>query len=133
MNLNTSSIVKIREGVGELEFPQALKRDLLTTSIYCQSLHFSENYLAVNEGFFVVCDASYFIKSNGEVSKNILAMFQNKATTNTLHFSEHRYGITTPQERLQIEIVNTHGERQKVSALAVLGLVGPVANYLLTI
>ena len=133
MNLNTSTAVLIQNGVGELEFPQAFKRDLLTANIYCQSLYIHENSLAVNEGFFVVCDGSYFIKSNGEISKNVLAMFQNKAVANIVHFSEHRHPITTPQERLQIEIVDYHGERRKVSALAVFCITGLVANFLLTI
>ena len=72
-------------------------------------------------------------KSNGEISKNVLAMFQNKSSANIVHFSEHRHPITTSQERLQIAIVDYHGERQKVSALAVFSIDGHVANYLLTI
>ena len=81
MNLNTSTAVNIQNGVGELEFPQALKRDLLMSTIYCQSLYFSGNTSASNKGLFVVCDGSYYITRNGVAKKNILAMFQNKTAT----------------------------------------------------
>ena len=56
MNINTSTAVTIQNGVGELEFPKALKRDLLMSTIYCQSLYFNGNTSASNEGLFVVCD-----------------------------------------------------------------------------
>ena len=133
MNLNTSTAVAIQNGVGELEFPKALKRDLLISTIYCQSLYFNGNTSASNEGLFVVCDGSYYITRNGVAKKNILAMFQNKATTNIVHFSDHRLPINVPQDRLTIEIVDHKGVRQQISAQAVFDIAGRVSDKLLAI
>ena len=131
MNLNTTTAVTIQNGVGELEFPQALKRDLLMSTIYCQSLYFSDNSSATNEGLFIICDGSYYITHNGVAKTNILAMFQNKTNANIIHFSDHRLPITVPQDRLKIEIVDCKGVTQKVSALAVFDIAGCVSNKLL--
>ena len=65
--------------------------------------------------------------------KNILAMFQNKKSVNIVYFPTHRVPITTPQDRLKIEVVNAEGDCQKVSALAVFGIDGCVSNKLLAI
>ena len=132
MNLNTSTAVTIQNGVGELEFPKALKRDLMST-IYCQSLYFNGNTSASNEGLFVVCDGSYYITRNGVAKKNILAMFQNKTATNIIHFSDHRLPINVPQDRLTIEIVDHKGVRQQISAQAVFDIAGRVSDKLLAI
>ena len=133
MNLNTSTMVSIANGVGELEFPHALKRDLLMSTIQCQSLYIDANPAAKNEGFFIVCDCSYYITQNGMAKKNILAMFQNKKSVNIVYFPTHRVPITTPQDRLKIEIVNGAGDCQKGSALAVFDIDGCVSNKLLAI
>ena len=133
MNLNTSTMVSIKNGVGELEFPHALKRDLLTSTIHCQSLYINANPTAKNEGLFIVCDCSYYITQNGTTKKNILAMFQNKKAANIVYFSNHRVPITTPQDRLKIEVVDAEGVCQKVSALATFDIAGSVSNKLLAI
>ena len=133
MNLNTSTMVSIANGIGELEFPHALKRDLLTSTIHCQSLHINANPAAKNEGLFIVCDGSYYITQNGVPKKNILAMFQNKKAVNMVYFPNHRMPITTPQDRLKIEVVDAEGVCQKVSALATFDIAGYVSNKLLAI
>ena len=133
MNLNTSTVVVIQNGVGELEFPQALKRDLSMSTITCQSPYLEANENASNEGFFIVCDGSFYITQNGMVRKNILAMFQHKAVVNIVYFKDHKLPISTPQDRLKIEIVNSDGVRQDVSGLATFDIVGCVSNTLLTI
>ena len=89
MNLNTSTMVSIANGVGELEFPHALKRDLLMSTIQCQSLYIDANPAAKNEGLLIVCDCSYYITQNGMAKKNILAMFQNKKSVNIVYFPNH--------------------------------------------
>ena len=131
MNLNVSTAVSIQEGVGEIRFPPALKTDLLKATIYCQSLYFTSK--GGLHAFFVVCDGSYHITQNGEVKKNVLAMFQNKPGTNVIQFSDHKLPITSPQERLKVEIVDYDGVRQKMSGYATIGISGQVANKLLAI
>ena len=69
MNLNTSILVTIKDSVGELEFPHALKRDLFTLTISCQSLFIESNEAATNKGFLIVCDASFYISQNGVMKK----------------------------------------------------------------
>ena len=133
MNLNTSTAVQITNGVGELEFPQALKRDLLMSTICFISLYLNGNTSATNGGLFVVCDGSYYITQNGTTKKNVLAMFQNKSNGDIIHFSDHRLALNVPQDRLTIEIVNFEGSLQQVSALAVFDIAGCVSNKLLAI
>ena len=65
MNLNTSILVVIKNGVGYLEFPKALKRDLFMSTISCQSLFIEAKESATNKGFLIVCDASFYIDQNG--------------------------------------------------------------------
>ena len=75
MNLNTSTMVSIANGVGELEFPHALKRDLLMSTIQCQSLYIDANSTAKNEGLFIVCDCSYYLTQNGMANNKIQVAF----------------------------------------------------------
>ena len=133
MNLITSTPVYRMEGLGEIEFPKALKRDLLTSTIHCQSLYFTESYEAINEGYYVVWDCSYYLTQNGTVRKNVLALFQNRPAANVVHFYDNKVPLVSPQEKMNIEIIDYHGDRQDVSALAVIGIYGKVGNKLLTI
>ena len=133
MNLNTSTAVQITNGVGELEFPQALKRDLLMSTICFISLYLNGNTSATNGGLFVVCDGSYYITQNGTTKKNVLAMFQNKSNGDVIHFSDHRLALNVPKDSLTIEIVNFEGSLQQMSALAVFDIAGCVSNKLLAI
>ena len=133
MNLTTSTAVNILQGVGELEFPQALKRDLLMSSIYCQSLYLSGDPSATNDGLLLVCNGSYYITQNGTAKQNVLALFHNQAKSLIIHFTDHKFTINMPQYRLTIEIVNHLGTRQDISALTVLNIAGCVSNTLLLI
>ena len=133
MNLNTSILAVIKNGVGYLEFPKALKRDLFMSTISCQSLFLETNESATNKGFLIVCDASFYIVQNGVVKKNILGMFQHRTKVKTIYFHGHTLPITTPQDRLQIEIVDSEGALQNVSALATFDITGCVSNKLLAI
>ena len=78
MNLNTSILVIIKNGVGELQFPQALKRDLLMSTISCKSLFIEVNESATNKGFLIVCDASFYIDQNGVVKKIFWVCFNTE-------------------------------------------------------
>ena len=133
MNLNLSTAISIEDGIGELEFPQALKRDLLMSTIHCRNIYFPANPSAKNEGFFIVCDGSYHITQSGVERKNILAAFQNKRKANIISFPDQKLHIVAPKDRLRIEIVNSKGELQKVSALATFDIAGSVNNNLLVI
>ena len=133
MNLNTSVLVIIKNGIGELQFPQALKRDLFMSTISCKSLFIEANESATNKGFLIVCDASYYIDQNRLMKKNILGMFQHRAKAKTIYFHDQKLPITTPQDRLKIEIVDSKGLLQDVSALATFDIAGCVSNKLLTI
>ena len=119
--------------VGILEFPKALKRDLFMSTISCQSFFIEANESATNKGFLIVCDASFYIDQNGVVKKNILGMFQHRTKVKTIYFHGHKLPITTPQDRLQIEIVDSEGVLQNVSALATFDIAGCVSNKLLAI
>ena len=58
-------------------------------------------------------------------------MFLHRAKT--VYFQDNKYPITTPQDRLKIEIVDSEGELQDISALATFDIAGCVSNKLLTI
>ena len=133
MNLNTSILVTIKDGVGELEFPHALKRDLFTSTISCQSLFIEANDAATNKGFLIVCDASFYISQNGVMKKNILGMFQHRTKVKTIYFHGTKLPITSPQDRIQVKIVDSEGTVQNVSALATFDIAGCVSNRLLAI
>ena len=133
MSLNTSILVIIKDGVGELEFPHALKRDLFISTICCQSLFLEANESATNKGFLIVCNASFYISQNGEMKKNILGMFQHRTKVKTIYFHGPRLPITTPQDRLKIEIVDSEGKLQNVSALVTFDIAGCISNKLLAI
>ena len=74
MNLNTSILV-IKNGVGELQFPQALKRDLFMSTISYQSLFIEANESTTHKGFLIVCDASFYIYQNGLIVGNNESVF----------------------------------------------------------
>lgn len=133
MNMNTSTLVVIKNGVGELRFPQALKRDLFTSTINCQSLFFDTNESPTNKGLFIVSDASFYIDQNGIQTRNVLGMFLHRAKAKTVYFRDNKLPITTPQDRLKIEIVDSEGDLQDISALATFDIAGCVSNKLLTI
>ena len=67
----------------------------------------------------------------GHVLANVLGMFLHRAKT--VYFQDNKHPITTPQDRLKIEIVDSEGELQDISALATFDIAGCVSNKLLTI
>ena len=88
MNLNTSILVIIKDGVGELEFPHALKRDLFMSTICCQSLFLEANESSTNKGFLIVCDASFYISQNGEIIRIFWVCFNiNQSQDNLFSWS----------------------------------------------
>ena len=133
MDLNISLPVLLVKGIGELDFPKALKRDLFTTTISCQSVYLNSSETARNESLFIVCKASTYIHQNSVVKDNVLANFMNILTPNLVNFYHKPVLVNNPQDRLRIEIVDYHFERQKVSALAVFELTGKVSNKLLAV
>ena len=132
MHLNVSSSLLISEGKAELQFPPVFKREPLQATIQCNSLCFMDNAEALNEPFFIVCSGSTYYTRDSKVKYNILGMFQNKLEANIVTFG-HSVPLTAPQENLTIEIVDQHGDKQKVSALGVFTIDGFVNNRLLAI
>ena len=100
--------------------------------IGCSSLYFNPNVKANNEPCFLVSSGSFYYTPNREVRPNILCMFQNKKTTNTVSFSG-MFPVTSAQENMEIEIVDFHYKRMNVSCLAILHLEISVMNKHLTI
>ena len=78
MNLNTSILVVIKNGVGILEFPKALKRDLFMSTISCQSPFIEADESATNKGFLIVRDPSLYIDQNGVVKKIFWVCFNTE-------------------------------------------------------
>ena len=132
MNLNVSLQVFIKEGLGELQFPEVFKRSPLQVHIGCDSMWFIANPTGHNELCFIICCGSFYYTRNREQRPNILGMFQNKTTANMVNFL-NKIPITSAQETLEIEIVDFHNKRLNISALAVFHLEGSVKNQLLTI
>ena len=133
MELNISIPVNIVKGFGELEFPKALKREPLLSTIQCQNLFFGSNSAAKNEPFMLICSGSQYWTQNQKMKNNVLAMFQNSKNPNTISFDYHPLPITSPQDKLVLEIVDFHGIRQNVSCLGTFHMTGKVANKLFAI
>ena len=129
---NVSLPLFINNGVGQLQFPEVFNRGPLHVKIGCSSLYFNPNVKANNEPCFLVSSGSFYYTPNREVRPNILCMFQNKKTTNTVSFSG-MFPVTSAQENMEIEIVDFHYKRMNVSCLAILHLEGSVKNKHLTI
>ena len=66
MNLNVSLQVFIKEGVGELQFPEVFKRSPLQVHIGCDSMWLNENPKAHNEPCFIICSGSFYYTRNHE-------------------------------------------------------------------
>ena len=132
MNLNVSLQVFIKDGLGELQFPEVFKRSPLQVHIGCDSMWFNKNAEAHDEPCFIICSGSFYYTRNHELRPNILGMFQNKTTTNIVNFSK-KFPITSAQETLEIEIVDFNNKRLEISSFAVFHLEGSVKNKLLTI
>ena len=60
-------------------------------------------------------------------------MFQHRTKVKTIYFHGDKLPITSPQDRLKIEIVDSEGLPQDVSALATFDIAGCVSNKLLAI
>ena len=57
-------------------------------------------------------------------------MFQNKTHANTVSF-DYSVPLTNPQDPITVEIVDLHGKRQEINAVAVFYIDGLVKNRLL--
>ena len=133
MDLNASICLEIEDGIGEINFPDALKRDALASTICCHSLYLKKNFSAANEAFFITSNCSYHLSKNQVMKANILAMFENKRRGDFISFNNLKVPITLPQETLQFKIVNCYGTQIYVSALALMEIAGVVANKILAI
>ena len=130
MDFKVTSKLLIVKGHAQLPFPPVLKRGALNAHIQCHSLWFNENLNAGDEPFFVVCSGSTSFTQNNQIVRNVLGMFQNKKLSNIATF-DFAIPLTTPQENLEIEIVDFHDKRQDLGAVAVFIFEGKVGNNLL--
>ena len=130
MELNVSICLEIVDGIGEIYFPEALKRDALTSTLSCHSLYLKKNFATAHEAYFLTSNCSYHLSKNQVMKNNILAMFENKRRGDFISFNNFKVPITLPQETLQFKIVNCHGEQIDLSALAVMEIAGVVSNKL---
>ena len=133
MDLNITVSLQVLKGIGWLEFPEALKREPLQIQIRCISLFFGDNKDAKREPLFVVCSGSCYYTQDHEMKNNILAMFQHLPITHLRETAYPAVPITMSQDKLAIEIVDYHGNRQNVSCLGICQIQGKVANKLLAI
>ena len=132
MNLCLSTNLVIKRGLGELEYPPALKSEALKSSIQCDSLYMGVNPKAKNEPYFLTCSGSTYWAKDGKIKNNILGMFMNKKKANVVSFS-HGVPVTVPQEKLEVKIVDLTGKQQDLSCIGVFRIHGPVSNKLLAI
>ena len=132
MDLCLSTNLIIKRGLGELEYPQALKREALKSNIQCECLYLMENPKAKNEPYFITCSGSTYRTQDGTLKPNILGMFQNKKDANIVSFP-YAVPITVPQEKLEVRIVDYHGKQQELSCMGVFRMHGPVGNKILAI
>ena len=102
-------------------------------SLHIDCLYLPNNSTANDEGLFLVCSASFYRDKNQNMKKNILGMFLNTPTPSVARFGDFWLPLTLPQETIQIECVDFHGERQDVSSLGVVHIRGTVTNKLLAI
>ena len=132
MDLCISTSLIIKKGLGELEYPQALKREPLKSNIQCECLYLTDNAKAKNEPYFITCSASTYRTQDNGLKANILGMFQNKPQANIVSFT-YSAPITVPQEKLEVRIVDYHGKQQDLTCIGVFRIHGSVANRLLAI
>ena len=133
MELKTSVVVKVIDGRGTIELPEALKRDPLRSHIQCVSVCLKPDKEAKSTPVFIVCGASYHMTKSREMKRNVLGMFSNSPTGGCTHFHNGAMPITLPQETFEIEIVNDAGERKEVTAAVVFEIKGIVSNRNLAI
>ena len=134
MELKTSACVQIIDGVGTLDFPEALKFNSKHSYIRCRSICYESNLKSENKPLFVVCSSSYHLARNYQRKKNILAMFNNAPTGGLIHYDgDNNMPITSPQTVMDIELVDCDGMRQNVTAVAVFEIQGIVKDNFVNI
>ena len=133
MELSVAQPLHLKNGMGEIQFPEALTRDPSKSSLHIDCLYLPNNSTANDEGLFLVCSASFYRDKKQNMKKNILGMFLNTPTPSVARFGDFWLPLTLPQETIQIECVDFHGERQDVSSLGVVHIRGTVTNKLLAI
>ena len=130
MYLHTFPSLKIAEGVGQLQFPPAFKKDPLHSNIQCKSLCFLESEEVFDEPLFVVCNASLYYTQDREVNWNVMGMYKPKWWAAQMVTFDHMVPITIPKETITVEIVNFDGKRQNVSATGLFCFEGIINNQL---
>ena len=118
MNLSLSSKLVIINGHGQIDYPLALKREALKTTLQCECLFFSANPKAKNQPYFLICEASTYCTRDNTTQPNILGIFQNKPETHVATFS-FPVPITAAQEKLDIKIVDYLGTQENLSCIGV--------------
>ena len=133
MELAVALPLHLKEGLAEITFPEALKRDPLQIYTPFDCLWLPRNMQAHSEGFFLVCSASIYRDKNLELKKNTLGLFKSTQKPSLTKFREYSAPLTLPQETIQNECVNFHGKCQNVSALGVVHIRVSISNKLLAI
>ena len=77
MELKTSEVVKVQEGIGSVQFPEALKREPLQTQIRCNRICLKHDKQANNKPTFIVCTVSYYMNKSQQKKQNKLGMFRD--------------------------------------------------------
>ena len=132
MNICVAVPLYIKQGIGELHFPEVFKRAPLQVNIGCNSMYFSPVLTTKDEPCCIICSGSYYYSAKHELKPNILGMFQNKKKINIVNFTQ-KFPISSAQEILQIEIVDFNYKRKDISSIAVFHFEGAVSNRHLAI
>ena len=133
MELTVALPIHLNQGLAIIALPEVLKRDPFKSTIRVDSLYLPSNLEAKSEGYFLVCNASFYRDKNQQLRKNILGLFINRPTATMTTFSDFAATLTIPQENVEIECVDFHGKRQNVTAWGVVHISGSVSNKLLAI
>ena len=133
MELKTSEVVKVQEGIGSVQFPEALKREPLRTQIRCNSVCLKPDKQADHQPIFIVCTESYYLNKSQQMKRNILGMFTYTPIGGLTHFTHSPMPVILSQESFEVEIVDITGTRKNVDAAAVFEIQGFVNNRNLAI
>ena len=105
MDAQASCIVLFQHGIGELTYPEALKKTSNAT-ICCYNLHVPGLPLSGGECLFLISDSSYYRDDNFINQPNFLAMFQLKEKGRLYNFKYPALPLTITPQKIRFKIVN---------------------------
>ena len=134
METKTSFKVNFKNGIGEIPFPNVMKRSSDST-ISCSSIYIpGVRRGQQNECLFIISDSSYFRKENFDKHFNVLAAFQLKTPSKIYYFQNPPVlPLTTCPQTINVKIVDFDDKVKDITATATFQVVGQCRDKTLLI